>query len=47
VREWHFQTAARIAAVTYAARLTRPPEPLDIQRTADMIEADLDKDHLV
>ena len=45
VREWHFQTAARIAALTYAARLTRPPEPLDIPRTAGLIEADLRREH--
>jgi hypothetical protein len=41
LREWHFLTAARIASVAYAARLTRPQEPLDIRGTADLIEDDL------
>jgi hypothetical protein len=47
VREWHFKTAARIASLTYTARLTRPQEPLDIQRTADVIEADMQLEHAV
>ena len=41
LREWHFLMAARIASVVYAARLTRPQEPLDIHQTADVIEHDL------
>ncbi len=45
VREWHFQTAARIASLIYAARLTRPTEPLDIHPAADLIEADLRAGH--
>lgn len=47
LREWHFQTAARIAALTYAARLTRPHEPLDIKGIADLIEADLQAEHVL
>jgi hypothetical protein len=45
VREWHFQTAARIASLTYAARLTRPREPLDVRRTVDLVEADMLREH--
>ena len=45
VREWHFQTAARVASLTYAARLTRPPEPLDIIQAANLIEADMQREH--
>lgn len=45
LREWHFQAAARIASLTYAARFTRPNEPLDIQRAADLIEGDLQAAH--
>jgi len=45
VREWHFHTAARIAAVTYMARLTRTSEPLDIQLAADLIQADMQREH--
>lgn len=45
VREWHFQTAASIASLTYAARLTRPPEPLDVRRTVDLVEADMLREH--
>jgi hypothetical protein len=45
VREWHFQTAANIASLTYAARLTRPPEPLDVRRTVDLVEADMLLEH--
>jgi hypothetical protein len=47
VREWHFRTAARIASLTYMARLTRPPEPLDIRQSADLIEADLQREHVL
>jgi hypothetical protein len=45
LREWHFQTAARIASLTYAARLTRPREPLEIKKVADMIQADFTLPH--
>lgn len=45
VLEWHFQTAARIASLTYAARLTRPPEPLDVRRTVELVEADMLQEH--
>jgi hypothetical protein len=45
LREWHFLTAARIASLAYAARLTRPAEPLQLQRITDLIEADLQLDH--
>jgi hypothetical protein len=45
LREWHFLTAARIASLTYAARLTRPQEPLDIQQAADLLEADMRLEH--
>jgi len=45
LREWHFLTAARIASLTYAARLTRPAEPLDIQQAADLIERDMQLEH--
>jgi hypothetical protein len=47
VREWHFQTAARIAAKTYAARLTRPAAPLNFMQAADLIEADMKREHLL
>ena len=47
VREWHFLTAARIASLTYAARLTRPAEPLDIKQAADLIEADMQSEHVL
>lgn len=45
LREWHFLTGARIASLVYAARLTRPHEPLDIQQAADLIEKDLRLEH--
>jgi hypothetical protein len=45
LREWHFLTAARIASLTYAARLTRPQEPLELGKITDMIEADLQIEH--
>jgi hypothetical protein len=45
LREWHFQTAARIASLTYAARLIRPQEPLDLRRTADLLEEDFKLEH--
>jgi hypothetical protein len=41
IREWHFATAARIASLTYMARLVRTSDPLDIQQSADLIEQDL------
>jgi len=41
LREWHFQTAARIASATYGARLTRPRDPLDVHTAVGLIEADL------
>jgi hypothetical protein len=47
VREWHFHTAARIASLTYAARLTRPTAPLEIKPAVDLIEADLQLEHAV
>lgn len=47
LREWHFQAAARIASLSYAARVTRPREPLEINRMADLIEADFQLDHAV
>lgn len=45
VREWHFHTAARIASLVYAARLTHPTAPLDIHPAADLIEADMRLEH--
>ncbi len=45
VREWHFRTAARIASLIYAARLTRPTAPLEINPAADLIEADMRLEH--
>jgi hypothetical protein len=45
LREWHFLTAARIASWTYAARLTRPQEPLEPGKITDRIEADLQIEH--
>lgn len=45
LREWHFQTAARIASLVYAARLTRPREPLQLPRITDLIDADLRLEH--
>ncbi len=47
LREWHFQTAARIASLTYAARFTRPHSPLDIRGAGDLIEADLRAAHVI
>ena len=47
VREWHFHSAARIASLTYAARLTRPPAPLDIAAAADLIEQDMQHEHVL
>lgn len=44
VREWHFHTAARIAALTYAARLTRPVEPFQLQKMTDLIETDFQRE---
>jgi len=45
VREWHFHTAARIASLIYAARLTRPSAPLEIKPAVDLIEADMRREH--
>ncbi len=45
LREWNFLAAARIASLVYAARLTRPAEPLDVRQAADLIEADLQAEH--
>ncbi len=45
LREWHFQIAAKIASLAYAARFTRPAEPLEIRRTIDLLEADMQSDH--
>jgi hypothetical protein len=45
VREWHFHTAARIASMIYAARLTRPAAPLEIKPAVDLIEADMQLEH--
>lgn len=45
VREWHFHTAARIASLIYAARLTRPAAPLEIKPAVDLIEADMRMEH--
>lgn len=45
LREWHFLTGARIASRVYAARLTRPQEPLDILQAADLVEKDLRLEH--
>jgi hypothetical protein len=47
VREWHFHTAARIASLIYAARLTRPPAPLEIKPATDLIEADMRLEHVL
>jgi hypothetical protein len=47
VREWHFHTAARIASLTYAARLTRPAAPLDIAQAANLIEQDMAREHVL
>lgn len=41
LREWHFQTAARIASSTYGARLTRPRLPLDVDKAVSLVEADM------
>ncbi len=45
VREWHFHTAARIASLIYAARLTRPTAPLEISAAANLVEADMQLEH--
>jgi hypothetical protein len=45
LREWHFHTAARIASLAYAARLTRPVAPLDVKRAADLVEADMKREY--
>jgi hypothetical protein len=44
LREWHFQMAARVAARAYAARITRPQEPLEIAHAVRLIENDLKSD---
>ena len=43
LREWHFMTAARIASLTYAARVTRPIEPFQLQELADLVETDFQR----
>ena len=45
LREWHFLTAARIAALVYAARLTRPAQPFQLREVSDLIEADFLREH--
>jgi hypothetical protein len=44
-REWHFQTAARLASQIYAARVTRPSEPLEIHQVVELIERDMQLEH--
>ena len=44
LREWHFQTAARIASLMYAARVTRPIEPFQLQKMMDLIETDFQRE---
>jgi hypothetical protein len=44
-RQWHFETAARLASQVYAARLTRPTEPLDIEQAVALIEDDMRLEH--
>ncbi len=43
LREWHFLTAARIASLIYAARVTRPIEPFRLMELADLIETDFQR----
>jgi hypothetical protein len=45
LREWHFVTAARIASLAYAARVTRPMEPLELEKITNLIQADLQAEH--
>jgi len=43
LREWHFQTAARIASLTYGARITRPSESFQLEKMTDLIEKDFQR----
>jgi hypothetical protein len=44
LREWHFHTAARIADSVYAARITRPVEPFQLEKMVTILENDFQRD---